>query len=271
MSTKPSIVLVPGAWHLPTAFSPLTKYLEQNGYSVHPVALASVDSAKPQPNFDADVAAISTKLTELADAGDDLVVLTHSYGGIPGSSATKGLLKSDLEKEGKKGGVVHLIYCCSFALPEGVSLMDALQHTPLPWFKFLDPEAAKQHKENRETLTLVPATPKETFYNEIKDADAVKWLIKELRPHSYGSMWSGVSYAGWNECPATYVICKKDEAIPESAQVGMCDGADASGKVGGKEGGKINRVVLESADHTPFWSFTEELGRAVRRCAGEEI
>ncbi len=84
-------------------------------------------------------------------------------------------------------------------------------------------------------------------------------------------MWSSVSYACWDDCPATYVICEMDAAIPVDAQRGMCDAVDASEKVGGKEGGKINRVVLERADHTPFWSQTEELGRAVTKCAGEEV
>ncbi len=173
MSSKPSIVLVPGAWHPPTAFSPLTKYLEANGYDVHPVALPSVGSSPPQPNFDADVSAISSKLTKLADAGKDIVVLSHSYGGIPGSSAIKGLLKSDR----KSGGVIHKIYCSSFALPVGASLMDTLNRTPLPWFNFPSEGDREQHHEKRETLTLVPATPAETFYNEITDKSTVESLV----------------------------------------------------------------------------------------------
>jgi len=51
----------------------------------------------------------------LVDEEIDVVVLMHSYGGIPGSAALKGLG----EKEGKEGGVVRLVYVASLALREG--------------------------------------------------------------------------------------------------------------------------------------------------------
>ena len=149
--------------------------------------------------------------------------------------------------------------------------MDALQHEPLPWFQFPSQELRDKHLDNKTTLTLVPATPAETFYTAITDKSVIEQLIAGLRPHSYGSMWSGVTYTCWDDCPATYIICEKDAALPVDSQRGMCDQVDASAKVGGKEGGKINRVVLEGADHTPFWSTTEDLGQAVRRCAGEHV
>ena len=149
--------------------------------------------------------------------------------------------------------------------------MDALQREPLPWFKFPSEELREQHSEKRAEINLLPATPAETFYNAIADKAVVEDLKASIRPHSYGSFWSGVSYACWDACPATYIICEQDNAIPLDAQRGMCDQVDASGQVGGKEGGKINRMVLEKADHSPFWSMTEDLGVAVRKCAGEEV
>lgn len=57
----------------------------------------------------------------LADEGRDIVIVTHSYGGIPGTEAAKGLAKSDREAEGKKGGVIKLVYLTSIVPPVGGS------------------------------------------------------------------------------------------------------------------------------------------------------
>lgn len=109
---KPVLVLVPGAWHPPSAFGPFTKYLESKGYLVDPVALQSVDADPPLHNFDADVQHIAAAVEKHADAGRDVILLTHSYGGNPGSSASKGLLKSQREAAGKSGGIINKIYWC---------------------------------------------------------------------------------------------------------------------------------------------------------------
>jgi hypothetical protein len=108
--SKPIFVLVPGAWHPPSAFGPFTRYLESKGYTVDPVPLKSVAADPPLPNFDADVNNIASAVEKHADAGYDVILLTHSYGGNPGSSASKGLLKSQREAAGKPGGIVHKIY-----------------------------------------------------------------------------------------------------------------------------------------------------------------
>jgi pimeloyl-ACP methyl ester carboxylesterase len=195
------VVLVPGAWHPASAFSPLTKALEADGLEVVPVDLVSVGADPPLSDFKPDVTRIASKLTELADAGKDIILLMHSYGGVPGSSATEGIVKSVREKAGKSGGVVHLIYCTAFALPAGGALMDAVGGNPLPWFKFNNPEL--DHKEYKEKLTVMPDGAKDVFYNEVKDEDVVKQLVGSLKPHSYSVFWSPVTYAGWTDCPAT--------------------------------------------------------------------
>jgi len=106
---KPVILLVPGAWHTPAGFSPLIEYLKQHGYNVNGISLASVGSYPAQSTFDADVEVIASAIRDYADQGSEVIVFFHSYGGIPGSSACKGLLKSNREAVGKRGGIVHLM------------------------------------------------------------------------------------------------------------------------------------------------------------------
>jgi hypothetical protein len=188
-STKPVIVLIPGAWHAPDSFSPLSKYLESHGYTVHGIHHTSVNSVPPQKDMSNDIANIRSNITKLTDQGRDIVVLMHSYGGVPGSSAADGLLASQRSKEGKKGGITHLIYCTSFALPQGVSLMNATHDEPLPWYGFPSDDHKARHKELRETINFTPINPKEVFYNQITNDSEVEALVSNLGTHSYGTLY----------------------------------------------------------------------------------
>ena len=124
-TTKPVIVLVPGAWHSPIHFTPLTERLEAAGYTVKSIDLPSVTwstrSVLPPESFDDDVQAIRAVVEEAVAHGEDVLVLGHSYGSMPKMTAVKGLDRKSREQQGKKGGVVSLVFCCSFALPEGES------------------------------------------------------------------------------------------------------------------------------------------------------
>lgn len=187
-SPKPHILLVPGAWHPPSAFSPLTTYLESHAYTVHTVAHPSIDATPPHKDFRADVDSVRSALTSLANQNHNVVVLMHSYGGIPGSEACNGLLASQRSADGKQGGVTHLIYCTAFAAPKGVSLMDALNRTPLPWFQFEDDDKKARHEELKDSLAILPATPRDVFYNAMTDDRQVEELVKSLRKQSYGPL-----------------------------------------------------------------------------------
>jgi hypothetical protein len=48
---------------------------------------------------------VRSKLEALLDVGKDVILAVYSYGGLPESAATKGLMKSEREPAGKKGGV----------------------------------------------------------------------------------------------------------------------------------------------------------------------
>lgn len=54
----------------------------------------------------------------MADQSEVVLVL-HSYAGMPGSEAAKGLGKREREDKGQKGGVVRLVFVQAYAMPEG--------------------------------------------------------------------------------------------------------------------------------------------------------
>jgi hypothetical protein len=123
MSSKPTIVFVPGAWHIPACFELVETRLRSAGYEYIGVRTASVRKEPPFPkDSSGDTEAIRAALNTAVGDGNDVVVVMHSYGGFPGSAACKGFSKEDRVKEGKKGGVVRLVYIASFAIAEGTNL-----------------------------------------------------------------------------------------------------------------------------------------------------
>jgi len=117
--TNPSIVIVPGAWHRPAHFQGLIDELAKVNYDAVGVTMPSVDSSPPLASWDQDAQAVRQVITEILDAGKDVIVLAHSFGGIAMSEAAKGLGKKERVAQGLKRGIIKLIYMCAMALPEG--------------------------------------------------------------------------------------------------------------------------------------------------------
>jgi pimeloyl-ACP methyl ester carboxylesterase len=144
MSAKPTLILVPGSWHVPEHFEPMTKLLESHGYNAVGARLVSNRQTPPYgQTLSEDAAAVSSRILTECDAGNDIVVVMHSYGGVVGSSAVKGLTKKDREAQGLKGGVVGLIYIAAFVFEEGTKMWDLLEPfadkvTGVPWCPVVD-------------------------------------------------------------------------------------------------------------------------------------
>lgn len=119
MTSGTSFILVPGAWHPASALDPIAEPLRAAGYAVRGVDLPSCGAEPPLGDFSPDVEAISKAIAEEADKGQDVVLFMHSYGGIVGTEACRGLGKKERAAAGKQGGVARLIYCTAFLVGEG--------------------------------------------------------------------------------------------------------------------------------------------------------
>ena len=133
-TTKPTIFIVPGAWHSPPAYRQFAAYLEDLGYPTITAPLPSLDSKSPKTaTCTEDANALRQKLISLIDADEkEVVVIAHSYGGIPTGGAAYGLSQTTRCQDGKKGGVIGLIYIAAFVVSEGSSLVEFLggKHAP---------------------------------------------------------------------------------------------------------------------------------------------
>lgn len=128
--SQPVFVLVPGSFSPPSVYDSLKLILQRSRYESHVVALVSANSEgkfdTPPTMYD-DAAAIRIVLARLVDEGKEIILVMSSYGGYPGTEATKGLSKGELKEEGKEGGIVNLVYLAAWMPPLGVSLFQIME------------------------------------------------------------------------------------------------------------------------------------------------
>lgn len=237
---KPTVIFVPGAWHGPQAFSAVADTLQSQGFATDFVTLASVGAPTPLADFEPDVALIRAAVEKACDAGQDIMLLMHSYGSIPACSAIEGLEKTTRSATGKAGGVSHLIFCCAFVLPKDVSLFMAMGGKPLPWFDV-----------SEDGMIVNPMTPEEIFYNDLDTNAQQKW-VKALQPHSFKTMQSPVTYAALDKVSCAYVYCSKDNAIPLEIQKSMVESSSVN----------FYTETLD-ASHSPFLSMPDRLAKMI--------
>ncbi|KAJ5771855.1 hypothetical protein N7520_002384 [Penicillium odoratum] len=250
MNESTTILFVPGAWHSPDCYDPVVERLEAANYKTSKVHLPSVNPPKHYLDFGADVAQIRTQIEAAANSGQNVVVVVHSYGGVPSNEAIKGLDIKTRQQKGLPGGVTHLFFCCSFIIGEGNSLISAFGGNDLPWFIV-----------EEDKLGVNPADPDKIFYNDCDPAQ-VESAVASLKPHSYQCFHSPCTYAAWKEIPSTYLYCLQDAAIPIAVQKMMVEET--------AKGFPINTETVD-ASHSPFISKPDELAAAIRRAAGEDI
>ena len=132
---KPAIVLVPGTFHTPTHFQPLSERFQRLSYPTHTVALPSIGEEAATATLQDDINAIRSPLERFVDDGKEVVLVLHSYSGIPGCQTVKGLEKTKRAEEGNEGGVIQVLFMAAFLPQEGQNVTDALGGASLPWSK----------------------------------------------------------------------------------------------------------------------------------------
>ncbi|OCL05377.1 hypothetical protein AOQ84DRAFT_413728 [Glonium stellatum] len=181
-TTKPTLVLIHGGWHIPSTYSKLTSALRSAGYEVHVPRLPSVNETRP-PNADlaTDTSLIRSYVESLVDAGRTVIALMHSYGGQVGTNALQDLGHTSRTKQGQSGGVAHLIYMCAFALPEGSCMIDKVKEfsyeylTPLA-FDFADDDSCV----SRDPKTLLVGPGTDDAEAEAYVSSLVRWNGKTM-------------------------------------------------------------------------------------------
>jgi hypothetical protein len=122
VALKPVLFFVPGGATLPSNYEKFLHQLSDDGLESHIIQLQTVGKREPAATLQDDIDLIRHDLTKLCDEGRDVVMMAHSYGGMPMTESLRGFSKADRQKDGKSGGVVHLIYITSTAADLGESM-----------------------------------------------------------------------------------------------------------------------------------------------------
>ncbi|MER5451265.1 alpha/beta fold hydrolase [Streptomyces sp. NPDC002764] len=191
----PTMLLVHGAWHGSWCWDELRAALHAANWSTRTVDLPS---AGQDCGMYEDAQAI---LDELGRIDGPVVIVAHSYGGIPVTQAAA-----------KAPDVARIIYLAAYQLDVEESLL-GFHGAPLP--------------DEPHGLQPVPDDPLTMFYGDVPDADA-REAVQRLVPQSVRSFGEPPTQAGWHTVASAYIVCEHDQALPPQHQEAL---ATRSGEV----------------------------------------
>ncbi|KAM0746208.1 alpha/beta-hydrolase [Meredithblackwellia eburnea MCA 4105] len=251
MSDLPTLVFVPGAWHLPTCYDKISKPLhEQYGFKCVYVTNPSTqgDASK---TFKDDLDSAQDGIRAETSQGRDVVVVCHSYGGLVGNSAVKGFTKprdgtSRSEQpasvsSAKKGFVIGIVMIATGYNLTGLAFMDPFFGHPPPAWRIGETGFAELVQD-----------PVEMFYHDVPKDEVDHW-VSQLKPQSLKALFEGSEYvySGWMDVPTWFIGTLEDRGLPVVAQrlaVGMAR----------EMGGNIQHRELQTS-HSPFLSQPDKV------------
>lgn len=218
MSEKPAVLLVHGAWHGSWCWDALRPLLVDAGREVTTVDLPTVHAPdKAQLTLADDVRTVR----EAVDAiGGPVVVVAHSYGGVPTTQAL-----ADVD------AVTHIVYIAAFALDAGESLLGAVGGVEPSWW-VVDGALT--------TAGTAAEPPEQLFFNDLPE-DAARAHAARLTSQATSPFREELTAAAWRTVPSTYVITERDGVFPVFAQEALS----------ARAGSTVHRL---DTSHSPFLS-----------------
>lgn len=261
MAPNTSFIITPGSFATARLYDSLVATLQKQGHSARAISLPSANdgSRLPAPTAEDDAKHIRAEITADLDSStepSDVVVLLHSYAGVPGSSALKGLGRDDRAAEGKTTAVVGVLYLASFVLPLGVSNRS--------WMSAHDamPEPYKSGIPGGYLPAIDPSFGAMIFNDIESEEDRTRYLGMMTR-HSSNSYDGVVAYEAWKYIPSVLIIPEKDVIVPTPLLELMYEESVAAG-------GKVKRVFVEGASHVVNLSQPELVaGELVKLADGQ--
>ncbi|KDN66411.1 hypothetical protein CSUB01_09849 [Colletotrichum sublineola] len=213
MTGLPTLLFIPGSWHKPSCYDKITSLLQKK----HELRCISINlpstTGKPSATFKDDIDAARQALSSELSQGHNVVVVAHSYGGMVGNSAIKGLTQSQDAAKSRliapssstcirhedtpcDGHVIGLILIASGFTFTGFAFMDPFFGRPPPSWRI-----------NRTTgYAELVADPRELFYHDLSPEEAETWT-SQLTTQSLKALFEGGQHYAR---PGTANDCAKD-------------------------------------------------------------
>ncbi|KAL9089907.1 MAG: hypothetical protein Q9159_002264 [Coniocarpon cinnabarinum] len=252
--SKPTILLVPGAFAKPSCYDKLTPLLTSEGYQTVAAPLLSVDptdAASCSCTIDAEHIKTQHLIPLIEDQGKDVIVFAHSYGALCAGIAVDGLARSVRHDTGRKGGVLGLIYLAGTMVPENKYIMELLGESWPPFFKIDHPRLG--------CAVIDPVI--ETLYEDADPTDHAA-LEASMTPHAYATFRTKSSKPGASAIAyrnrRVFIRTAHDKCQPPQAQ-------DMYMNLSGVEW----KVEDLDASHGAFWTRPEDVARIITKYASE--
>src|SRR5687768_9049485 len=206
--TKPTIVLVHGAWADATGFDREIRALQERGFR-------AIGFANPLRGLPGDATYLADSLRSLTSP---IVLVGHSYGGAVISNAATG-----------NDQVKALVYFNGWMPDEGESIAQLLEQfesslvgpaiRPTP---FTDPDGSEGAD-----LYLDPEAFHEVFAADV-DRDTSDVMAATQRPWNAAALGAPSGPPAWKTLPCWYLLGTQDKAIPPATQRFMAERANAT-------------------------------------------
>jgi pimeloyl-ACP methyl ester carboxylesterase len=203
-ATRPTVVLVNGAWANNAAWSGVIERLQTEGYAV---------DAPPNPlqSLKGDAATIADLLKTIKGP---IVLVGHSYGGAVITNAATG-----------NRNVKALVYVDAFAPAQGESVLgldstkpgSALGAGPTKVFNFVPFPGAKKGDAE---LYVKPSVFEQAFANGLPTKEGAV-LAATQSPVVYSAVTAPSGPPAWKTIPSWYVLGTIDRAIPPAIELFM--------------------------------------------------
>ena len=236
--TKPTILLIPGAWHAPAHYQALIDHLQRVHFDVVCPQLPTYGAISADVGLIEDAQVARDALNELVGKGKQVLILCHSYGGVVTAEAvTEAQSYRARSLAGLEGGVIGIVWLCAFALVPGNSLVGTLGRGRQP------PHIQEQVSAtcragrrkggwgvgvvgSRETWCtkntdvclqpdgmLTMSNPAFHLYGDIPTDQADHW-ISLLKPQPAIAQSTPITHAPYNVIPSLYIYTEQDMAVP---------------------------------------------------------
>ncbi|KAK5121789.1 hypothetical protein LTR85_004664 [Meristemomyces frigidus] len=248
-ATKPTVLLVTGAFTTEACYDCLLPYLHKAGY---PTVVTALPSANPKDPDSCSIAqdgehVMQKHLLPLLHDGKDVVIYAHSLGATCLAGATEPVAKTARRVVGKKGGVLGLVYMSFAFVTEGQSQLEFLGGAWPPFCKVDTPGPG--------LLTFDPVI--EILYNdtdpalheELKASHIPTAIAAFTTPLPGPPLWQDAAFDGGHR------VCIKtlrDHTFPPAAQDMFIANCGVEWKVVEVDGG-----------HCAFIAKPEEVARCI--------
>jgi pimeloyl-ACP methyl ester carboxylesterase len=241
-------VLVHGAFAGAWAWGPLTERLEAAGHSVE--ALDLPGSGEDQtPVAEVTLDACVERLCEvLRTVEEPAVVVPNSMGGVITTMAAARCPKR----------VASIVYVAAFLPEDGESLLDL---TNLPEGADDQVQANVIVEGDPPVATMPDEASTGALYGCCSE-EVAAWAVAHQRPQAVAPYATPVSLddrEAFDAIPRSYVLCKRDRAIPPALQRLMLERAGCE------------EVIELDTDHSPHLSATAELAQVLDRLATRSV